>query len=103
MFRMAQFTGFAIGCQFLLPFPYTLMFVTPEMFVTSSVKRDFLKFVDPMIGSDGHGHVFVGANAPRNPIAVGIGAPAITTAPRAFSDSRRLISPGQGWGIWVIF
>lgn len=34
-------------------------------------QKDFTQFVDPLIGSGGHGHVFVGANVPYGMVQVG--------------------------------
>lgn len=34
--------------------------------------HDLTQYVDPLIGSGGHGHVFVGANVPRGMVQVGI-------------------------------
>lgn len=34
--------------------------------------RDYTNYVDPTIGSGGHGHVFVGANVPRGMVQLGI-------------------------------
>lgn len=34
-------------------------------------KQDYVRFVDPFIGSGGHGHVFVGANVPFGGVQVG--------------------------------
>lgn len=36
-----------------------------------SPKDDFVKFVDPIIGSGGHGHVFVGASVPFGAVQLG--------------------------------
>lgn len=33
--------------------------------------NDFVKFVDPLIGSGGHGHVFVGASVPHGMVQIG--------------------------------
>ena len=33
--------------------------------------RDLTTYVDPLIGSDGHGHVFVGANVPFGAVQLG--------------------------------
>lgn len=37
----------------------------------STVDADYLRYVDPYIGSGGHGHVFVGANVPLGMVQVG--------------------------------
>lgn len=39
--------------------------------VADADKRDLTKYVDPLIGSDGHGHVFVGANVPFGAVQLG--------------------------------
>jgi len=36
-----------------------------------SPKINYTQFVDPLIGSDGHGHVFVGANVPFGAVQIG--------------------------------
>lgn len=42
------------------------------VFFTSCVKnKSLIQYVDPFIGSDGHGHVFVGANVPFGGVQVG--------------------------------
>lgn len=38
---------------------------------TTSEQKDYAQFVDPYIGSGGHGHVFVGANVPFGMVQVG--------------------------------
>ena len=35
------------------------------------LKNDYVKYVDPFIGSDSHGHVFVGATVPFGGVQVG--------------------------------
>lgn len=37
----------------------------------STVGADYLRYIDPYIGSGGHGHVFVGANVPLGMVQVG--------------------------------
>ncbi|MEQ7801142.1 GH92 family glycosyl hydrolase [Pedobacter sp. ASV1-7] len=37
----------------------------------NSVTQNYVKFVDPLIGSGGHGHVFVGASVPHGMVQVG--------------------------------
>lgn len=39
--------------------------------VKTDKREDVLKYVDPMIGADSHGHVFVGANVPFGGVQVG--------------------------------
>jgi predicted alpha-1,2-mannosidase len=39
--------------------------------VSSQAQQSFLKYVDPHIGSGGHGHVFVGASVPYGAVQVG--------------------------------
>ena len=41
------------------------------MSLTSSAQSDLASFVDPFIGSGGHGHVFVGANVPFGAVQLG--------------------------------
>lgn len=41
------------------------------LFGCMSVGRDYTCYVDPYIGSGGHGHVFVGANVPHGMVQVG--------------------------------
>lgn len=36
-----------------------------------SAKKDYTQFVNPYIGSGGHGHVFVGANVPFSAVQLG--------------------------------
>ncbi|MEG1037621.1 MAG: GH92 family glycosyl hydrolase [Mucinivorans sp.] len=38
---------------------------------TPRIVKDYTQFVDPMIGSGGHGHVFVGANVPFGSVQLG--------------------------------
>ena len=45
--------------------------------------NDFTRFVDPKIGTGGHGHVFVGANVPFGLVQVGP-----TSIPQAWSGLR---------------
>ena len=37
----------------------------------SEIENDLIKYVDPFIGSGGHGHVFVGATVPFGGVQVG--------------------------------
>ena len=39
--------------------------------IQNNKKQDLVRFVDPFIGSGGHGHVFVGANVPFGGVQVG--------------------------------
>ena len=39
--------------------------------IQNDKKQDLVRFVDPFIGSGGHGHVFVGANVPFGGVQVG--------------------------------
>ena len=39
--------------------------------VKSPVETNYIQFVDPFIGSDYHGHVFVGANVPFGAVQLG--------------------------------
>ena len=39
-------------------------------FITKD-ENNFVQYVDPFIGSGGHGHVFVGANVPFGGVQVG--------------------------------
>jgi predicted alpha-1,2-mannosidase len=39
--------------------------------IAAAEKRDLTQYVDPLIGSDGHGHVFVGANVPFGAVQLG--------------------------------
>jgi len=39
--------------------------------IQNDKKHDLVRFVDPFIGSGGHGHVFVGANVPFGGVQVG--------------------------------
>lgn len=41
------------------------------MGMTAAHTSDYTKYVDPLIGSDGHGHVFVGANVPFGAVQLG--------------------------------
>ena len=43
------------------------------LFINSvpSIEKDLIKYVDPFIGSGGHGHVFVGASVPFGGVQVG--------------------------------
>ncbi|HJN54538.1 MAG TPA: glycoside hydrolase family 92 protein, partial [Flavobacteriaceae bacterium] len=43
------------------------------LFINSvpSIDKDLIKYVDPFIGSGGHGHVFVGASVPFGGVQVG--------------------------------
>jgi len=43
----------------------------PKTEQSTSDKTDILNYVDPMIGADYHGHVFVGANVPFGGVQVG--------------------------------
>ena len=57
-----------------LNFKYTLSVLTLVLisFGFGSIKsNDYIKYVDPFIGSGGHGHVFVGANVPFGGVQVG--------------------------------
>ena len=40
-------------------------------FSSCSNDKNLIKYVDPFIGSDAHGHVFVGANVPFGGVQVG--------------------------------
>ena len=49
-----------------------IAFITIISFGFKSMKtNDYIKYVDPFIGSGGHGHVFVGANVPFGGVQVG--------------------------------
>ena len=37
----------------------------------SSLEKNLIKYIDPFIGSGGHGHVFVGASVPFGGVQVG--------------------------------
>lgn len=48
-----------------------LLFAAAAAVQCSSVERDYTQFVDPLIGSGEHGHVFVGANKPFGMVQLG--------------------------------
>ena len=52
-----------------------LFFVTTFILISLSFgfikHNNYIKYVDPFIGSGGHGHVFVGANVPFGGVQVG--------------------------------
>lgn len=49
----------------------TFLLLLPMGLTAASVSKDYAKYVDPLIGSDGHGHVFVGANVPFGAVQLG--------------------------------
>ena len=51
----------------------SILFLLLQAFYVYNVQSqdDLAKYVDPMIGSDGHGHVFVGANVPFGAVQLG--------------------------------
>lgn len=53
----------------LLRFTVTLLLFTPAL--RSAAQRNFLKFVDPYIGTGGHGHTFLGASVPYGAVQAG--------------------------------
>ena len=57
-----------------------LLFSCGSIKTDGAQNQDYLKYVDPLIGSGGHGHVFVGASLPHGMVQLG---------PNNFS---------QGWG-----
>jgi predicted alpha-1,2-mannosidase len=70
----ARTTAFlaALSCCELFLWALNRQFEPPwSLSVASSVKPDLLPYVDPMIGSGGHGHVFIGANTPFGMVQVG--------------------------------
>lgn len=49
-----------------------LLYVSLALAFTScGGRRDYTEVVNPMVGSGGHGHVFVGANCPHGMVEVG--------------------------------
>lgn len=50
---------------------YLTLLFTAAVLLGCSVKEDFTRYVDPKIGSGGHGHVFVGANVPFGMVQLG--------------------------------
>ena len=50
-----------------------LLMISCLAFLTSGkdIQPDFTSYVDPKIGSGGHGHVFVGANVPFGMVQLG--------------------------------
>ncbi len=53
-------------------FPVLFFFAGCNTLVSANEdEKDFSKWVDPMIGSAGHGHVFVGANVPHGMVQLG--------------------------------
>ena len=65
-----------------LKFLYTFLIL---LMIQQGMAQNYLRYVDPYIGSGGHGHVFVGASVPFGTIQVdrriflkvGIGVPDI--------------------------
>ena len=50
---------------------YLAMSLIAALLIGCSAKEDFTQYVDPKIGSGGHGHVFVGANVPFGMVQLG--------------------------------
>lgn len=48
-----------------------LMVVLGMLCLVASAQKNYLQHVDPLIGSGGHGHVFVGANVPFGAVQLG--------------------------------
>ncbi|MBP3727204.1 MAG: glycoside hydrolase family 92 protein [Bacteroidaceae bacterium] len=53
------------------PFLIASLCVLTMLPLSASAQTDYTQYVDPMIGSGGHGHVFVGANVPFGAVQVG--------------------------------
>ena len=51
-----------------LKFLYTFLIL---LMIQQGMAQNYLRYVDPYIGSGGHGHVFVGASVPFGTIQVG--------------------------------
>ena len=45
--------------------------IVPMLAGVSAADKNYLRYVDPYIGSGGHGHVFVGASVPFGTVQVG--------------------------------
>ncbi len=52
-----------------IKFIVTALFLAGGMASASAI--DYTSYVDPYIGSDGHGHVFVGASVPFGQVQLG--------------------------------
>ena len=55
----------------LLSLTITTLFSCSKSFDNDSEENNYIQFVDPLIGSGGHGHVFVGASVPFGAIQAG--------------------------------
>ncbi|WP_284446468.1 hypothetical protein [Flavobacterium anhuiense] len=54
----------------------SLLFANPIISQQKKAKQadvNYTQYVDPLIGSAGHGHVFVGANVPFGAVQLGTG------------------------------
>ncbi|HEX7367447.1 MAG TPA: GH92 family glycosyl hydrolase [Pelobium sp.] len=58
--------------KLLLPLAFLSLYVFSCKTTKSGAEQtDYVKFVDPLIGSGGHGHVFVGASVPHGMVQLG--------------------------------
>ena len=87
------------------------LFLLGMLLALVSCSKSLTEYVDPMIGTGGHGHVFLGANVPfgfvqwvlQSLLAAGTGVAAIIIPTRYWWASPILISVEPAVVIWVMY